>query len=148
MGSTGTATLLAVAAGIAGSIQIATLGLLGGRIGELEAAAFAFALTAVAGLVILLVVRRSISGYADAFAAPWWMWLGGLAGAFIVTAIIVTGPRIGIVATSALLIAGQMAAATLIDRFGWFGVERVGITWVRVTGLVLLAAGALLTLRR
>jgi bacterial/archaeal transporter family-2 protein len=147
MGSTGPATL-ALAAGVAGSIQIATLGMLGQRIGELEAAAFAFALTAVAGVVILLVTRRSLAGIPDALGAPAWMWLGGLAGVFVVTSIIVTGPRIGIVATSALLIAGQLAAATLIDRFGWLGVERVGIGWPRAVGLVLLAAGALLTLRR
>ena len=148
MGSTGVATTLALAAGVAGSIQIAVLGILGQRIGELEAAAFAFVLTAVAGVIILLVARRSLSGVGDALAAPPWMWLGGLAGVFIVTAIIITGPRIGIVATSALLIAGQLAAATLIDRFGWFGLERVPISWVRVVGLALLTAGALLTLRR
>lgn len=147
MGSTGAATL-ALAAGVAGSIQIATLGMLGQRIGELEAAAFAFVLTAVAGVVILLVARRSLAGIPDALGAPAWMWLGGLAGVFVVTSIIITGPRIGIVATSALLIAGQLAAATLIDRFGWLGMERVTIGWPKVVGLVLLTSGALLTLRR
>jgi transporter family-2 protein len=147
MGSTGAATL-ALAAGVAGSIQIATLGMLGQRIGELEAAAFAFVLTAVAGVVILLVARRSLAGIPDALGAPAWMWLGGLAGVFVVTSIIITGPRIGIVSTSALLIAGQLAAATLIDRFGWLGMERVTIGWPKVVGLVLLTAGALLTLRR
>src|SRR5262245_10336137 len=140
MGSTGAATL-ALAAGVAGSIQIATLGLLGQRIGELEAAAFAFVLTAVAGVVILLVARRSLSGISAALEEPAWLWLGGLAGVFVVTSIIITGPRIGIVATSALLIAGQLVAATLIDRFGWLGVERVGIGWARLAGLVLLTLG-------
>jgi transporter family-2 protein len=148
VGSTGAATTLALAAGVAGSIQIATLGLLGQRIGELEAAAFAFVLTAVAGALILLVARRSLSGIPEALTAPAWMWLGGLAGVFVVTSIIITGPRIGIVATSALLIAGQLAAATLIDRFGWLGVERVGLGWARVAGLALLTLGAVLTLRR
>jgi bacterial/archaeal transporter family-2 protein len=147
MGSSGAAAR-ALAAGVAGSIQIATLGMLGQRIGELEAAAFAFVLTAVAGVVILLVARRSLAGIPDALGAPAWMWLGALAGVFVVTSIIITGPRIGIVATSALLIAGQLAAATLIDRFGWLGMERVTIGWPKVVGLVLLTAGALLTLRR
>jgi transporter family-2 protein len=148
VGSTGAATTVALAAGIAGSVQIALLGLLGQRVGELETAAFAFVLTAVAGIVILLVARQSIAGLGSALQEPAWLWLGGLAGVFVVTAIIVTGPRIGIVATSALLIAGQLAAATVIDRFGWFGVERVPIGWERVVGLGLLVAGALLTLRR
>jgi transporter family-2 protein len=148
VGSTGAATTLALAAGVAGSLQIAILGLLGQRIGELEAAAFAFALTAVAGVVILLVARRSLSGFGAALGEPAWMWLGGLMGVLVVTAIVITGPRIGIVATSALLIAGQLASATLIDRFGWFGLERVPLTGWRVAGLALLTIGALLTLRR
>jgi uncharacterized membrane protein YdcZ (DUF606 family) len=37
-----------------------------------------------------------------------------------------------------------MAAA--IDRFGWFGLDRIGIAWPRAVGLVLLGAGAALTL--
>jgi transporter family-2 protein len=147
VGSTAASTL-ALAAGVAGSIQIALLGGLGQRIGALEAAAFAFLLTAVAGAVILLVVRRSLAAYGDALSAPAWLWLGGLAGVFVVTAIVITGPRIGVVATSALLIAGQLGAATVIDRFGWLGLDRVPISWERLTGLALLTAGALLTLRR
>ena len=130
------------------SAQIAVLGLLGQRVGELEAAAFAFLLTAVAGVVILLVARQSLAGYGDAARSPWWMWLGALTGVFIVIAVTVTGPRIGVVATSALLIAGQLGAATLIDRFGWFGIDRVATTPTRVIGVTLLLVGALLTLRR
>jgi uncharacterized membrane protein YdcZ (DUF606 family) len=35
-----------------------------------------------------------------------------------------------------------------IDRYGWFGVEQVALAWPRVLGVLLLAAGALLALRR
>lgn len=148
MGSTGFATILALTAGVMASVQVAVLGVLGQRVGELEAAAFAFLLTAVAGVAILLVARRSLAGYGDAAQSPWWVWLGALTGVFIVIAITVTGPRIGVVATAALLIAGQLGAATLIDRFGWFGTDRVATTPARVIGMALLLAGALLTLRR
>ena len=60
----------------------------------------------------------------------------------IVSAITIAGPRIGIVATSAFLIVGQFALATMIDRFGWFGIEPVALAWPRILGLALLAAGA------
>ena len=40
----------------------------------------------------------------------------------IVLSITIAGPRIGIVATTAFLIVGQFGLATVIDRFGWFGV--------------------------
>jgi uncharacterized membrane protein YdcZ (DUF606 family) len=34
----------------------------------------------------------------------------------------------------------------LIDRFGWFGFDRIAIGWQRATGLVLLGLGAALSL--
>lgn len=138
----------ALGAGVAGSVQVAVMGRFGERIGTLEALAF----TALAGGLlagaILLVARRSLGGYADGLAAPKWLWLGAVLGVVVVGAITLAGPRIGTTATVALLIAGQLGAAVVIDRLGWFGVERVAVTWPRVAGIALLALGAFLTLRR
>ena len=69
-------------------------------------------------------------------------------GVVIVLTITFAGSRIGVAATVGILIAGQLAMGALIDRFGFFGVERVAISWPRLLGIVLLAAGAALTLRR
>jgi transporter family-2 protein len=69
-------------------------------------------------------------------------------GVLIVFAITFAGPRVGTTATVALLIAGQLVAASVIDRLGWFGVERITLGWARVAGLVLLVVGAALTLRK
>jgi transporter family-2 protein len=69
-------------------------------------------------------------------------------GTFIVFTITFVSPRIGTAATIGLLVAGQLAAGAVIDRFGLFGFERIAFTWPRVVGIVLLAAGALLTLKR
>jgi transporter family-2 protein len=148
MSSTGFSTILALTAGVMGALQIAILGALGGRVGELEASAYAFVLTAVAGVTILLLTRQSLSGLADAARQPWWMTVGGLTGVGIVLSLVIAGPRIGIVSATALLIAGQLATASLIDRFGWFGTERVPLHATRVTGIAFLAIGAFLTLRR
>jgi uncharacterized membrane protein YdcZ (DUF606 family) len=38
--------------------------------------------------------------------------------------------------------------ATLIDRFGWFGLDKAPVTTARAAGLALLVVGAILTLRR
>jgi transporter family-2 protein len=148
VGGTGTATSLALVAGIAGSVQVAVMGRFGERIGELEAIAFAFLVTALLGAVILLLARRGLGGYGDALASPKWLWLGGVMGVLIVFAITFAGPRVGTTATVALLIAGQLVAASVIDRLGWFGVERITLGWARVAGLVLLVVGAGLTLRK
>jgi bacterial/archaeal transporter family-2 protein len=148
MSWTGLAAALAFAAGLGGAVQIAVQGRLGDRVGSLEAVATASLIGAMVALVVLLLARRSLAGVGDAFTAPKWMLLGGVMSALIILAITVSGPRIGIVATTAILIAAQFSLAAAIDRFGWFGVEQVAITWTRVLGIGLLFAGAALTLRR
>jgi transporter family-2 protein len=69
-------------------------------------------------------------------------------GVFIVFAVTVAGPRIGVVATTTFLIAAQLSLAAVIDRFGWFGADRIALTWPRAVGIGLLLVGAALTLRR
>ncbi len=148
MSSTGLAASFAFAAGLGGAVQVAVQGRLGDRIGSIEALTTAVVVASVTALVMLLVTRRSLGGLHAGFAGPKWMLLGGIMSVVVVLAITVAGPRIGIVATTAFLIVGQFSLATLIDRFGWFGIEQVPLAWTRVLGLVLLAAGAALTLKR
>ena len=147
-GSTALAASLALLAGLAGSVQIAVMGRFGERIGTLEALAFSTAVTALLAAFALVALRQSADGYADALRAPPWLWLGGLMGVFIVFTITVTAPRIGTTATIGLLIAGQLGMGAVIDRLGLFGLERIGLTWPRVAGIALLAAGAALSLHR
>jgi transporter family-2 protein len=146
--STAFAALLAAVAGLAGAVQIAVQGRLNERVGSIEAAATASVIGAVLALAVLLVVRQSVGGVGDAIAGPKWQLLGGVMSITIILAITIAGPRIGVVATTAFLIAAQFALAAVIDRYGWFGVERVALTWPRVLGLALLVVGAALTLRR
>ncbi len=140
--------LISLAAGVAGSIQVAVMGRFGDRIGTLQALAFSTVVTALLALLVLLVVRRSVSGYGDALRSPPWMWIGAVMGVFIVFTITLVQPRLGTFATVAVFIVAQIAAGVAIDRFGWFGVEQVGLAWTRVLGIVLLASGAVLALRR
>ena len=148
MSSTAFAALLAFTAGLGGAVQIAVQGRLGERVGAIEAMATASLIGALLALVVLLLARRSLTGLGDAFGSPKWMLLGGAMSALIILAITIAGPRIGIVATTSVLIAAQFTLATVIDRLGWFGVERIAIGWPRVLGLAFLCIGAVLTLRR
>ena len=148
MSSTWFAAVLAFAAGLGGAVQIAVQGRLGDRVGSLEAVATAAVIGGAIALAALLVARRSFSGVSEAVAGPKWQLLGGAMSVFIVLAITVAGPRIGVVATTAFLIAAQFGLATAIDRYGWFGVEQVAVTWPRILGIGLLVIGAALTLRR
>ena len=148
MSSTAFAAVLAAAAGLAGAVQIAVQGRLNERVGSIEAAATASVIGAVLAIVVLLAARRSLGGVGDAVAGPKWQLLGGAMSILIILSITIAGPRIGVVATTAFLIAAQFALAAVIDRYGWFGVEQVPLTWTRVLGLGLLIVGAALTLRR
>jgi transporter family-2 protein len=143
-----TAVVLASVAGLAGAVQAAVMGELGERVGIVPAIAFAVMVALTCGLTVLLVWERSFAGVRAALHEPAWLWLGGVMSVFIVFAITVGPPRIGVTATIAIVIAGNLVSAALIDRFGLFGVDRVGITWPRVLGFVLLALGAALTLKR
>jgi transporter family-2 protein len=142
------AAVLALVAGAGGAVQIAVQARLGERVGAFEAMATASVIGAVLALIVLLVARRSLTGLGDALGAPKWMLVGGAMSALIILAVTIAGPRIGIVATTSVLIAAQFTLATIIDRFGWFGVERIAIGWPRLIGLTFLTIGAILTLRR
>jgi len=148
MSSTAFAAVLALVAGLGGAVQIGVQGRLGDRAGSIEAMATASLIGAAIAVVVLLLARQSLGGVVVAFGAPKWMLLGGAMSALIILAITVAGPRIGVVATTAVLIAAQFTLATVIDKYGWFGVDRIAISWTRVLGLVFLFAGAALTLRR
>jgi transporter family-2 protein len=124
------------------------MGELGERVGIVPALAFAVLVSLTCALVALLVWERSFAGVRAALHEPVWLWLGGVMSVFIVVAITVGPPRIGVTATIAIVIAGNLLSAALIDRLGLFGVEQVGLSRPRILGFVLLAAGAALTLKR
>ena len=148
MSGSAIATVLAIAAGLAGSIQVALQSRLGERIGVLEAVAFGTTLTAVLAVTILALAHHSLGGFRDAFHQPWWMLLGGLMGGLIVFTITYAGPRIGVAATVGILIAGQLVMGAAIDRWGLFGSDKIALHWPRVLGIALLAAGAALSLKK
>jgi transporter family-2 protein len=145
---TSVAVGLAILAGLAGSVQVAVMGRFGDRIGVLEALAFATGVQLVLSLAILLVARVGAGELAGAFRAPLWMWLGGVMGLTVVFTITFAQPRIGATATIGILIAGQLVMGAIIDRFGLFGVDQIGISWPRAVGIALLAFGAALSLVR
>jgi bacterial/archaeal transporter family-2 protein len=148
MSGSAAAATLAVAAGLAGSIQVALPSRLGERVGVLEALGFSAALTGALAVLILLVARQSLSGFGRVVHQPWWMLLGGVAGLLIVFTVTYAGPRIGVAATVGILIAGQLVMGAAIDRWGLFGSQRITLHSPRMIGLALLAAGAALSLKK
>jgi bacterial/archaeal transporter family-2 protein len=145
---TAVAIALAVAAGLAGAIQAAVMGVLGERTGVFPALAFSGIVSVVLGVCLLLIARQSLRGLADVVREPVWLWTGGALSVLIILAITVGSPRIGLAATIGTIIALNLVTAAAIDRYGWFGLDRIAIGWPRVLGLALLGAGAALTLTK
>lgn len=142
------AVVLASAAGLAGAVQAAVMGELGDRVGILPAVAFSTLLSFVIGIGALLVAQQSLAGMGDVLREPVWLWLGGALSVFIVLAVTVGPPRIGTAATIGIVVAGNLVMGAVVDRFGLFGVDQIGLSWPRLLGIVLLALGAALTLYR
>ena len=110
--------------------------------GSVRAALVSFVVGALGLLAAALVASR---GWPErAGDAPWWVWTGGLLGAFYVLGSIVTAPKLGAATLVALILAGQAIASLLVDHFGWVGFEEHPITPLRVAGVVLLAGGVAL----
>jgi uncharacterized membrane protein YdcZ (DUF606 family) len=67
---TGVAIALAVAAGLAGAVQAAVMGELGGRAGVFPALAFSGVVAVVIGLALLLVAKQSVRGLGEVARQP------------------------------------------------------------------------------
>jgi len=142
------AVFVCVVAGLGGGVQAAVMGRFGERIGVIEAVAFSSLVTTVLAFAVLLGARQSASGLGDGLRVPPWLWLGGVMSGLIIFAVALSPPRIGTTTTLSLVIAGNLVATAVIDRFGLFGLDRIGFSPLRILGLVLLALGAALTLAR
>jgi transporter family-2 protein len=77
-------------------------------------------------------------------SAPWWVWTGGVLGAFYVLATIILIPRIGAGTTVALVLAGQIVASVLIDHFGLINVPIHLLSMPRILGAILVIIGVVL----
>jgi bacterial/archaeal transporter family-2 protein len=145
---TAVAVVLTATAGLAGAVQAAVMGELGERVGIVPAVAFSVIVALLLGLAALLVWERSFAGVHATLHEPAWLWLGGLMSIYIVLAITVGPPRIGVTATVGIVIAGNLVMAAVIDRYGLLGQDVIPIDRWRLLGLLLLAAGAALSLSR
>ena len=65
-------------------------------------------------------------------------------GAFFVSAVATSIPRLGVAMTFSLAIAGQMLITLFLDHFGFLGVPVKEISLVRVLGVTLITIGVIL----
>lgn len=140
--------LLALAAGAMMPTQAATNNKMAVVVGSPIMSAFiSFFVGTVALLVYVLVSGESIGSLMSAKEAPPIAWVGGLLGAFFVTAGVTLVPRLGVATTFSVMIAGQMIVTLIIDHFGLLGIPVKEVSFARVAGIVLIGAGVVLIRR-
>lgn len=100
-----------------------------------------FAVGLVAMLAVSLALNAGIPDHQRLAAGPWWMWIGGLCGAFFVTLSLILVPKMGTTSYLAAMLAGQFAASLVIDRFGHVGLPVSPISPRKLIGVGLIIAG-------
>ena len=108
------------------------------------AATVSFAVGTLALVVYSLLTRLPLPDFATSSGHPWWIWTGGVLGAFFVAATIYIAPRLGATTMLAWLLVGQFGASLLLDHYGLLGFNVQPISLTRIFGIVLVAAGAFL----
>jgi transporter family-2 protein len=137
--------LFAVAAGAMLPIQFGVNAQLSHWVGSPIRAAFvSFLVGTMALLIISAFVRKPMPSLARLGDVPWWVWIGGLLGAFYVAGSIVTAPKLGAVTLVAAIIFGQTVASVLVDQFGWVGFKEHHASPGRLIGIALVAGGVIL----
>ncbi|MEP2028139.1 MAG: DMT family transporter [Paracoccaceae bacterium] len=136
--------LIMLVAGFGIPILAALNAALGARIGSPAAAAtvlFAIALGATA-IAMFVTGPLAISKIAS---APKHLLFAGLLVAFYVLSITYVAPHFGVGNAVFFVLLGQLVSAAAIDHFGLFGAQVSPLSWVRITGISVMAAGVWIT---
>jgi bacterial/archaeal transporter family-2 protein len=144
----GLAVVLTATVGGAVALQAPINSHLGKSVGTFQAAFLSFAIGTVALLVIASLATGGLGGVRHATNVPWYYLTGGLLGVAYVSTVLVTVRTLGAGGVTAATIAGQLTLAVVIDQLGILGVAQRSITVSRMVGIVLLAAGVFLVVRR
>ncbi len=108
------------------------------------AAFISFFVGTIALFSFVVASGTPLGNIVSAKEAPPIAWIGGLLGAFFVTAAVTLVPRLGVAMTFSLIIAGQMLVTIVIDHFGLLGVPVKEVSLVRIGGILLITAGVVL----
>jgi transporter family-2 protein len=110
----------------------------------LRATLISFLVGTLALAAVMLVAARDWPPLSRMDSAPWWVWVGGLLGAFYVLGSVVAAPKLGAATLVAVILAGQAVASLLVDHFGWVGFEENPVTLGRLAGIAFVAIGVAL----
>jgi bacterial/archaeal transporter family-2 protein len=99
-------------------------------------------------LLITFLFAGGIRNIEGVETPAWFYWVfGGIGGVAIVVTSLITVRELGAGGVTAAVVAGQLTASIVLDRFGVFGLEERAVTWDKLVGIALLSAGTILIVR-
>jgi transporter family-2 protein len=139
---------LMLAAGIGIPVMAALSATLGTKYGS---PAFAASVLFLVALSISVAFLFAVEGGLRPFpktSLPFYFYLGGVFVAFYVLSVTWVAPQFGIGNAVAFVLLGQLISMAAIDQFGLLGAPTHAITLQRSIGLILMAVGVFLAVRR
>jgi transporter family-2 protein len=142
-------TILLYLAALGAGISVAVQQVLNGSLRvSLNSPAWAGFASYLGGLltmiVVLIAMREQMPSWKLVTATPWWAWSGGILGGVFILLVILLLPSLGAATLLALVVAGQMSAAVMMDHFGAFGLAQHSVSVSRLIGVALIIAGVVL----
>lgn len=141
-------SLLMLATGIGIPVMAALSATLGAQYGS---PAFAASVLFLVALCISVAFLFAVEGGLRPFpktALPAYFYLGGVFVAFYVLSVTWVAPQFGVGNAVAFVLLGQLVSMAAIDQFGLLGAPVQAITLQRSIGLILMAVGVVLAVRR
>lgn len=137
--------ILAIGTGVCLAVQSAANGKFREHLGSpMWAAFFSICGTIICATVAMIAIRPTLPSADSLKSTSWWFWIGGPMGALIVLAGAAITPRLGAASFLAFLIGGQMLCSAALDHFGAMGLTPRPVSPLRLAGLLLVLAGAVM----
>lgn len=133
-------------------VGIPIMGALSGGLGaRLQSPALAAVVLFVVGFIIAALYLFFVEGLPNALPSasiPVQYYLGGVFIIFYTLSITIIGPKFGIGNAVCFVLLGQLVSMTVIDHFGLLGSLQYSLTIQRLFGLLLMATGVFLVVKR
>jgi transporter family-2 protein len=137
--------LIGLISGVAVGLQSPLASMITQRLGMLES----IFIIHIGGAILIAIPLIFIGGgsLGDWRSLPWYALAAGSMGLIVVAGVSFMIPRVGVATAITLIIAGQLVISSILDHYGLLGVEIRPINLQRIIGLIIVFAGAWLTVR-
>lgn len=113
--------------------------------GDALLAAFISFLVGTLVLLVLCLFRQKWPSMDQIVSSSWWMWIGGVLGAFVIVSLAWGVPQIGVLTAIGCIVFGQILGALILDASGAFGLAVQPVSIYRIAAVILIGSGVWLS---